>query len=75
MVIPCEVGNKVGAVQWVKDGFAYVIQPSEYIITSVDCLFSDVFFLDFSLFLAPRQTSRETAARIGVSREGILSRR
>lgn len=30
VIISCEVGNRVGAVQWVKDGFAYVIQPSEY---------------------------------------------
>lgn len=30
VVISCEVGNRVGAVQWVKDGFAYVIEPSEY---------------------------------------------
>lgn len=28
VVIPCEVGNKVGTVQWVKDGFAYVILSS-----------------------------------------------
>ena len=29
VMIPCEVGNRVGIVQWVKDGFAYVIQPSK----------------------------------------------
>ncbi|KAK9302442.1 hypothetical protein QLX08_005586 [Tetragonisca angustula] len=29
VTIPCEVGNRVGIVQWVKDGFAYVIQPSK----------------------------------------------
>lgn len=30
VVIPCEVGNRAGAVQWVKDGFAYVIGEREY---------------------------------------------
>jgi hypothetical protein len=30
VVIPCEVGNRVGTVQWVKDGFAYVIQESKF---------------------------------------------
>jgi len=30
VIISCEVGNRVGTVQWVKDGFAYVIQQSEY---------------------------------------------
>lgn len=29
VTIPCEVGNRVGIVQWVKDGFAYVITPSK----------------------------------------------
>ncbi|XP_068966078.1 nephrin isoform X1 [Bombus flavifrons] len=32
VMIPCEVGNRVGIVQWVKDGFAYVIQPSGEIV-------------------------------------------
>ncbi|XP_012226439.1 nephrin isoform X3 [Linepithema humile] len=32
VVIPCEVTNRVGAVQWVKDGFAYVIQPNGDIV-------------------------------------------
>ncbi|OAD53793.1 Kin of IRRE-like protein 1 [Eufriesea mexicana] len=32
VTIPCEVGNRVGIVQWVKDGFAYVIQPSGEIV-------------------------------------------
>ncbi|KAF7393890.1 hypothetical protein HZH68_010709 [Vespula germanica] len=27
VIIPCEVENRVGIVQWVKDGFAYVVQP------------------------------------------------
>lgn len=30
VIIPCEVGNRVGTVQWVKDGFAYVIQQSKF---------------------------------------------
>ncbi|XP_076671541.1 sticks and stones isoform X2 [Andrena cerasifolii] len=32
VTIPCEVGNRVGIVQWVKDGFAYVIQPTGEIV-------------------------------------------
>ncbi|XP_034175874.1 sticks and stones isoform X1 [Osmia lignaria lignaria] len=32
VTIPCEVENRVGIVQWVKDGFAYVIQPSGEIV-------------------------------------------
>ncbi|XP_017790260.1 PREDICTED: nephrin [Habropoda laboriosa] len=32
VTIPCEVGNRVGTVQWVKDGFAYVIQPNGEIV-------------------------------------------
>ncbi|EZA58761.1 Kin of IRRE-like protein, partial [Ooceraea biroi] len=32
VVIPCEVGNRVGTVQWVKDGFAYVIQENGEIV-------------------------------------------
>ncbi|XP_076242839.1 sticks and stones [Calliopsis andreniformis] len=32
VTIPCEVGNRVGIVQWVKDGFAYVIQQSGEIV-------------------------------------------
>ncbi|XP_026675533.1 nephrin-like isoform X2 [Ceratina calcarata] len=32
VTIPCEVGNRFGIVQWVKDGFAYVIQPSGEIV-------------------------------------------
>lgn len=35
VVIPCEVGNRVGAVQWVKDGFAYVIQLSKFDILNI----------------------------------------
>ncbi|KAK2589056.1 hypothetical protein KPH14_001893 [Odynerus spinipes] len=32
VIIPCEVENRVGIVQWVKDGFAYVIQPNGEIV-------------------------------------------
>ncbi|XP_025601953.1 nephrin isoform X2 [Athalia rosae] len=32
VVIPCEVGNRVGTVQWVKDGFAYVISANGEIV-------------------------------------------
>ncbi|XP_076632643.1 sticks and stones isoform X2 [Colletes latitarsis] len=32
VTIPCEVGNRVGIVQWVKDGFAYVIQQTGEIV-------------------------------------------
>ncbi|XP_046619486.1 nephrin isoform X3 [Neodiprion virginianus] len=32
VTIPCEVGNRVGIVQWVKDGFAYVILPDGQIV-------------------------------------------
>lgn len=32
VIIPCEVGNRVGTVQWVKDGFAYVIQQNGEIV-------------------------------------------
>lgn len=32
VIISCEVGNRVGTVQWVKDGFAYVIQPNGEIV-------------------------------------------
>lgn len=32
VTIPCEVGNRVGTVQWVKDGFAYVIQQTGEIV-------------------------------------------
>ncbi|XP_076762632.1 sticks and stones isoform X2 [Xylocopa sonorina] len=32
VTIACEVGNRVGIVQWVKDGFAYVIQPNGEIV-------------------------------------------
>ncbi|XP_053999054.1 nephrin [Hylaeus anthracinus] len=32
VTIPCEVEHRVGIVQWVKDGFAYVIQPSGDIV-------------------------------------------
>ncbi|XP_014473522.1 PREDICTED: nephrin [Dinoponera quadriceps] len=31
VVIPCEVGNKAGTVQWVKDGFVYTIQNDEIV--------------------------------------------
>lgn len=30
VTLQCEVNNRVGIVQWVKDGFAYVIAPSEF---------------------------------------------
>lgn len=29
VMIPCVVGNRAGIVQWVKDGFAYVVQNGE----------------------------------------------
>ncbi|XP_011068279.1 PREDICTED: nephrin-like isoform X2 [Acromyrmex echinatior] len=32
VTISCEVGNRVGTVQWVKDGFAYVIQQNGEIV-------------------------------------------
>ncbi|XP_076375305.1 sticks and stones isoform X2 [Megalopta genalis] len=32
VTIPCEVENRFGIVQWVKDGFAYVIQQSGEIV-------------------------------------------
>ncbi|XP_018304858.1 nephrin [Mycetomoellerius zeteki] len=32
VTIFCEVGNRVGTVQWVKDGFAYVIQQNGEIV-------------------------------------------
>ncbi|KAI4502603.1 hypothetical protein M0802_002515 [Mischocyttarus mexicanus] len=32
VIIPCEVENRVGIVQWVKDGFAYVIQTNGDIV-------------------------------------------
>ncbi|KAL0104755.1 hypothetical protein PUN28_016406 [Cardiocondyla obscurior] len=32
VIISCEVGNRVGTVQWVKDGFAYVIQQNGEIV-------------------------------------------
>ncbi|XP_006564420.1 nephrin isoform X2 [Apis mellifera] len=32
VTISCEVGNRVGIVQWVKDGFAYVIQSNGEIV-------------------------------------------
>ncbi|XP_015599513.1 nephrin isoform X4 [Cephus cinctus] len=32
VVIDCEVNNRMGIVQWVKDGFAYVIQPNGEIV-------------------------------------------
>ncbi|XP_015436524.1 PREDICTED: nephrin-like [Dufourea novaeangliae] len=32
VTITCEVGNRVGIVQWAKDGFAYVIQQSGEIV-------------------------------------------
>ncbi|EFN74259.1 Kin of IRRE-like protein 1 [Camponotus floridanus] len=32
VIIPCEVGNRVGIVQWVKDGFAYVIQQNGEVV-------------------------------------------
>ncbi|XP_020290195.1 nephrin isoform X2 [Pseudomyrmex gracilis] len=32
VIIPCEVGNRAGSVQWVKDGFAYVIQSNGEIV-------------------------------------------
>lgn len=30
VTIPCEVENRYGTVQWVKDGFAYVIGQCKY---------------------------------------------
>ena len=30
IILRCEVNNRVGIVQWVKDGFAYVIEPSKH---------------------------------------------
>ncbi|XP_029178858.1 nephrin-like isoform X3 [Nylanderia fulva] len=32
VTIQCEVGNRAGTVQWVKDGFAYVIQQNGEIV-------------------------------------------
>ncbi|XP_066587701.1 nephrin-like [Prorops nasuta] len=32
VVLSCEVGNRIGIVQWVKDGFAYVIEPNGEIV-------------------------------------------
>ncbi|KAG7187933.1 hypothetical protein KM043_013897 [Ampulex compressa] len=32
VMIPCEVGNRVGTVQWAKDGFAYVIESNGEIV-------------------------------------------
>ena len=29
VVLRCEVNHRAGIVQWVKDGFAYVIEPSK----------------------------------------------
>jgi len=45
VVIPCEVGNRVGTVQWVKDGFAYVIQESKCDLYSPSVLWVDRVYL------------------------------
>ena len=36
VMIPCVVGNQAGVVQWVKDGFAYVVEPGKYLLKSID---------------------------------------
>lgn len=49
VVIPCEVGNRVGTVQWVKDGFAYVIQESKCEMKYDLCQTLVSFFIFFPL--------------------------
>lgn len=69
VVIPCEVGNRVGTGQWVKDGFAYVIQESKCEMKYDLCQT----LVSFFIFFPPRMSLLHIRGEGAVDPRDILS--
>lgn len=73
-MIPCVVGKRMGIVQWAKDGFAYVIQPGEF-VDRENCFFTskiDFYFISFIYYFSFVEYHEHTKALDNKWIESIL---